>query len=258
MAIETIEELSSELTQVGERFAPRGSRLGYFAALYGLMTHRVADGLAAGRFQHGDRMQRLACHFASRYLSALERFEAGGPAPASWQVSFDAAPRWRPIVLQHLLLGINAHINFDLGIAAAEVAGAEGLPAVERDFDEINLVLAELLGDVQDRLATVSPWMGLLDLVGGRKDEEVVNFSMRKARDAAWQVARDFSTLTPEAQSAAEQRLDARVAEFARVVAHPGYLISAACIPIRLRETASPARIIEALSAVDRGAIVAA
>jgi hypothetical protein len=252
MPVETIEELSAELQRVGERFAGEGSRLGYFAALYGLMTHRVAEGLAAGRFEHGDRMQRLACHFAARYLSAVERFEAGEPAPAAWQVSFDAASRWRPIVLQHLLLGINAHINFDLGIAAAEVAvapgGDGGLEAVEHDFNEINAVLAELLGDVQDRLARVSPWMGLLDVVGGRKDEEVGNFSLRKAREAAWQVARRLSTLAEEDRPAAEAALDAHVAHFARVVWLPGFLVTAACIPIRLRERASPAEVIAALS----------
>jgi hypothetical protein len=252
MTIETIEELSSELQRLGTRFAEQDSRLGYFAALYGLMTHRVGEGVTAGRFEHPDRMQRLACHFAARYLSAVERFEAGQPAPAARLVSFDAASRWRPIVLQHLLLGINAHINFDLGIAAAEVAtvaGADGgLDAVEHDFNEINAVLAELLGDVQDRIARVSPWMGLLDVVGGRKDEALVNFSLRKARDAAWQVARRLSTLSDEDKPPAESALDAHVAHFARVVSHPGILVTAACIPIRVRETVSPAEVIAALT----------
>ncbi len=250
MTVATIDELSVELQRLGERFAARGSRLGYFASLYGLMTGRVADGMAAGRFEDAERMQRLACHFAARYLAALERFEAGADAPASWRVAFEAAPAWRPIVVQHLLLGVNAHINFDLGIAAAQVAGGGDLAAVEHDFNEINAVLAELLGDVQERLARVSPWMGILEVVGGRKDEAIVNFSMRHARDAAWRAAIGFAGVSAEGMPAAEHDLDTRVAKFARKILWPGLLVSAACIPIRLRETAAPAEVIEVLRQV--------
>src|SRR4051812_27477119 len=81
--ISTIGELSGALHDLGVRFGERGSRLGYFSALYALMTARVADGLQSGRFQDGPRMQRLACHFAGRYLAALERYEAGAAAPQS-------------------------------------------------------------------------------------------------------------------------------------------------------------------------------
>jgi hypothetical protein len=37
------------------------------------------------------------------------------------------------LILQHLLLGINAHINLDLGIAAAEGTSAPKLPGLLRD-----------------------------------------------------------------------------------------------------------------------------
>ncbi len=247
MVVTTIDELAHELGVLGERFAAGGSRLGYFASLYGLMTGRVADGLAAGRFEDGARMQRLACHFAARYLAALERFEAGEATPASWRVAFEAARRWRPIILQHLFLGMNAHINFDLGIAAAEIADQDELATVEHDFNEINAVLAELLGDVQARLGRVSPWVGILDVVGGRKDEAVVNFSMQHARSAAWEVATAFSPMSREERMRAESELDARVAKFARAILRPGPMLSVACLPVRLRESASAAEVIEAL-----------
>jgi len=38
----------------------------------------------------------------------------------SWVKAFDATEFWWLIVLQHLLMDMNAHINLDLGIAAAE------------------------------------------------------------------------------------------------------------------------------------------
>lgn len=144
------------------------------------------------------------------------------------------------------MLGMNAHINFDLGIAAAEVADGD-LTAVEGDFMEINLVLSELLEDVQARLASVSPWMGIFDTVAGRHDERIVNFSMQRARDASWLVARKHVALDASLRPAAEEALDVVVARFAKVIEKPGRLISAAAVPVRLRERASVGDVIRAL-----------
>ncbi|MEX2446650.1 MAG: DUF5995 family protein [Dehalococcoidia bacterium] len=247
MTIDTADLLLVELRRRATLAAERDDRGGYFAALYALMTERVCEGVQSGRFTDGDRLQRLTCHFAARYLDALDRYEAGGPTPASWTVAFEAARRWRPIILQHVLLGMNAHINYDLGISAAQVSDGGRLHDVQGDFDEINAVLAELLEDVQERLGAVSPWMRILDFVGGRKDEVVVNFSMRHARDAAWDVATRYAPLDAEARAAAEADLDRRVARFAGVVRKPGRLISCAAVPVRLRERASVAEVIAAL-----------
>jgi len=61
---------------------------------------------------------------------------------------------------------MNAHINYDLAITAAELGARSGMESVRGDFLEINRVLAGLLEEVQRRVASVSPWMGFLDFVG--------------------------------------------------------------------------------------------
>lgn len=246
--IDTADLLLAELRRLAREAGPREDRGGYFAALYALMTERVAQGLASGRFHDGDRLQMLTCHFASRYLSALDQYSSGAEPPASWGVAFQASSRWRPIILQHLLLGMNAHINFDLGIAAAQVSERGRLEDVQDDFDSINLVLAELLDDVQLRLGRVSRWMRILDFVGGRNDEAIVNFSMQHARRAAWGVAQEYAPLGASGREALERDLDRRVARFAQVVLKPGPITRTALIPIRIRERASVAEVIEALS----------
>lgn len=250
--IDTAEGLLEELRREALAAGARDDRGGYFAALYALMTERVCRGLSEGRFREPERLQVLTCHFAARYLSALRAYREGGTPPKSWQIAFDAGDRWRPIILQHLLLGMNAHINFDLGISAAQISEQSSLQDVEADFNEINAILAELLGDVQDRLGRVSPWMRILDFVGGRKDEVIVNFSMRHARDAAWKVAERYVPLDADARLATEADLDRRIAGFARVVLKPGRLISVAAVPVRLRERASVAEVIEALGVSSR------
>ncbi len=251
LSIDTIDRLCTELRGVAEDCAARNDRVGYFAALYTLMTERVRADIERERFRDGARLERLACHFAGRYLVALERYRAGEPAPQSWVVAFETADHWRPLILQHLMLGMNAHINFDLGIAAAEVADDDDLARVRDDFFEINDVLAELFEVIQRRMAVVSPWLGILDQVGGRKDDAVVNFSMRRARDAAWRVAETYAPLDAAARLEAERELDARFARFAQVVVKPGRLITTAALLIRLRELASPGEVIEVLCQAD-------
>ena len=103
----------------------------------------------------------------------------------SWELALDAAEARRPIVLQHLLLAINAHVNLDLGIAAAETAPGDALPSLRRDFDRINEIIASLIAGVRHDLATISPWIGLLDRLGGRHDDEIIRFSMEVARTEA-------------------------------------------------------------------------
>src|SRR5690606_9901383 len=128
---------------------------GYFAVLYRRVTARVDDGIRQGRFEDGARMERLDVVFANRYLDALARYRAGEATTRSWAVAFRAAETWNPLVLQHLLLGMNAHINLDLGIAAAETAPGAALPGLERDFHEITTLLGEMLDDVQDRIGRI-------------------------------------------------------------------------------------------------------
>lgn len=247
--IVSMTELEARLTNIADTCRRDDDRLGYFAALYQVMTAYVREGIASGRFEDGRRMERLACHFAGRYLAALERYRDGDRAPHSWGVAFGAGTRWRPVILQHLLLGMNAHINFDLGIAAAELADdlPGGLPTLRRDFDEINALLGELQREIQRRVGTVSPWMRVLDFVGGRTEEYVLNFSMQKARDAAWRVAETHSPLDVAGRAGDADALDLRIAHFARVIDKPGRKISMALLPARLREDQNVAHVISAL-----------
>src|SRR3954468_12203244 len=103
--IGSLSEFLEALEGIVERAVQEEDRLGYFAALYRKVTSKAAEGIRDGFFDDGPRMERLAVGFANRYLTAMERFRAGEPATRSWQVSFEAARTWRPLIVQHLLLG---------------------------------------------------------------------------------------------------------------------------------------------------------
>jgi hypothetical protein len=144
-----------------------------------------------------------------------------------------------------LLLGINAHINLDLGVAAAQTCPGALLPGLQRDFAEINHILAELLDEVQGKLGALSPWLGWLDRVGGKTDEAIFRFSLQRARTVAWWAAQDLAALAPEQQQQQILALDERIADLARKILRPGVLISTAALMIRLVEENDVAKIMD-------------
>ena len=244
---QTIDEVIEQLNDIIAWSRREKSRLGYFAVLYRNVTANVKEGIATGRFEDGPRMEQLDVTFANRYLDAMHQFRRGQQPTRCWQASFRAASSSWPIVLQHLLLGMNAHINLDLGVASALVSPGDRLPALRRDFDEINTILSAMTDDVQDKLNNVWPYMSLCDRVGCRTDETVMNFSLRRARTAAWSVAQRLAPLSPAEMEAEIDRIDRRAAMLARLVRYPGLTASLATLVIRLCEKNNIPHIIDVL-----------
>jgi len=249
-AMEGFVATTRALDAIVERAAAGGDRAGYFAAMYRAVTATVAGRAEAGRFADAARMERFVGAFAARYLDAEAAWRAGGPVSESWRVAFEASRRWRPTILQHLLLGINAHINLDLGVTAAELGGPSSLDALRVDFDAVNDVLAELVDGCQGALDQVSPWLDWCDRLGGRGDEVLINFSLRRARAQAWSVATRLAALDGAARAATITAVDEETARFGRAVAHPGVWPSTVLLAVRLRERAAPRDVMALLAAV--------
>lgn len=247
--IETVAEVLEALDAIIDRALEAGSRVGYFAAIYRKVTAKVAEGIAAGFFDDNERMQRLDVTFASRYLCALALHEQGGRPTRSWELAFEAAAASRPIVLQHLVVGINAHINLDLGIAAAETAPGPTIADLRADFDRINEILAMLMASIERDVAEISPWIGLLARIGGRHDDEIVRFSIEAARAEAWRFATELAPIARRHWGGPIGARDARVARLARIVLHPG-LLAAGLLVIRARESNDVRHNIEVLTRV--------
>ena len=248
MPAATIQEVLDQLDAVVAEARREGSRIGYFAAMYRAVTADVQRGIAAGRFADGARMERLDVVFANRYLDALADWRAGRPTSRCWTRAFEAASRWPPVIVQHLLLGMNAHINLDLAIAAAETAPGADIHTLQGDFDEINRILVARIDDVQDRIAAVSPWMWLLDTIGERTDEALCGYCIARAREIAWENALRLAPLAPAARADEVRRSDLLVAALAIPLERPGPLARAALLCARVRETQDVGRVLDALA----------
>ena len=244
----TIDQVIERLTAIVEESTADRSRLGYFAALYRKVTIQVKQGIEEGRFDDGPRMRRLDVIFASRYLDAFDEYRSGGTPTRSWLFAFEVSEQWWPIVLQHLLLGMNAHINLDLGIAAARTVPPKQLLDLQSDFNKINTILASLVGGVQEELAQIWVTLRLLNRYLGDVETSVINFSMTKARDHAWSVAQRMAPLNEAAQAVKITQLDSDALKLARLVRHPGVVGDLLTKTIRAGERGTIPRIIDILS----------
>lgn len=234
--IHTIDEVLAALDHIIQESKDDQSPLGYFAALYRKVTQKVKDGIAEGFFEDGPRMEKLDVIFASRYIDAYNEYQSGEKPTISWIKAFDLSKKYWPIVLQHLLIGMNAHINLDLGIAAAEVMKGKNIEDLKGDFDKINEVLASLVGDVEKDLSQIWPTLSKILKWTGKFDTFLINFSMELARDGAWNFAVKFAN-TPEDQKAdLIKTRDQSVSDIGKLVINPGWIVSLVFKIIRLGE----------------------
>jgi hypothetical protein len=106
----TLDEVVDALDSIIKWSIETPSRLGYFAALYMRITIAVGVAIKQGGFEDGPRMERFDVAFAERYFAAVNGHfhprQFRGPTH-SWQVTFDAAQRAEPIIVAHMLAGVN-------------------------------------------------------------------------------------------------------------------------------------------------------
>jgi hypothetical protein len=224
--------------------------LGYFPALYRQVTLKVKQGIAQGLFDNGLRMARFDALFANRYFAAYQAFRVGGQPTKSWQVAFNGTRSGQLIILQDLLVGINAHINLDLGVATGETFQGAALEGFRDDFDKINDILASLLPKVEMVVGQFSPLLGILSKIGGKDVIEVLDFSMDAARDDAWMHAVILSVQPPSVRAMTIKALDDKVAFLGKIIANPSGLVARAVSLIRETESTDVPAIIDALNGI--------
>ena len=191
--------------------------LGYFAGMYARVTADIAASITQGRFEDGERMDRFATIFAELYTRC---HRPGATRPRCWQATFDVAADDRLIIFQHLLLGINSHVNHDLPQAVVTVADATGdLAGVKPDFDAINDLLGAMSKGILGDLDRVSSWANEAGTLGGGR---LFNFSLERARDQAWATAQRLFPLSAADRACEVAELDRLTSVLAFLITRPG------------------------------------
>jgi hypothetical protein len=237
MRAQNIDEVVDGLAGIVREAARAGDRIGYFAALYRQVTVEVRTAIHSGLFDDGERMDRFDTAFGNRYFDAHDAWRRDRRGPRCWREAFGLLDDAGTVIIQHLLLGVNAHINLDLAVAAARTSPGGAIHELRRDFLLINDILGRVVLAVQHSVGALSPLLSLLDRVGARTDERILDFSIRQSREEAWYNAVLLAGQSQEEREATIDRLDVRAAVLARLVARPSGLVRPALELIRSTES---------------------
>lgn len=181
----SIAQVIAEMRALGATM-PAADGVADFHRMYLHVTELVGAAVAERSFEDPAFMERLDCVFAGLYLDACRASDES--RNSAWQPLFALRAQPRTASLQYALAGMNAHINYDLGLALVRTCRQLGrtldAPGVRADFLAVNAILAAQVQQVRESyLAGVALEVDraaspVLDVVGG--------WSIEAARDAAW------------------------------------------------------------------------
>ena len=185
-----MEELIGRMAALLEPLQADGDRRRYFHATYQRTTIAIAEELDRGGFADPEWVERWDIAFADLYLDALEASLAGQLPARPWEIAFNAPADLPP--LRHVLLGMNAHINYDLPQALVSVITDEQfddatmLARREADHRAIDDVLAARVAAEDDELTRLSGPGPLLDRLLRPFNRLGTQRFLREARRKVW------------------------------------------------------------------------
>jgi hypothetical protein len=227
-----IDELIGRMDALLESLRAAGDQRRYFCATYLRTTVAVAGELGRGGFSDPGWVERWDVAFADLYLDALRAALAGRRPPAPWAAAFGAPAGLPP--LRHVLLGMNAHINYDLPqallavITDEEFADPVLLARRESDHRVIDEVLAARVGAEGDELAVVSGPGSRLDRLLRPLSQRATRRFLREARGKVWANAIVLSAARargPEAYGSTLAQLEQLSAAKVTALQAPGQIL---------------------------------
>jgi hypothetical protein len=181
-----------------ESWEQAGDQRAIFLRCYWMTTTNLEHAIFEGQFQDSGWITGLLQLFARYYFHALDAYQRQARGlPQVWRYTYDAARLPGFLPLQHLMLGVNAHINYDLVLALTNLLQREWAQLSDEqrlsrhaDHTQVNQIIAATLDDVQDQvIERWQPAMSVVDLVLGPLDEWVTSQWIFRWREAVWQNA---------------------------------------------------------------------
>jgi hypothetical protein len=238
LAPESASEAFECLTLVGARLRAAGDPRAAFTDVYAVITRRVSEALSdsdAPLFEEPQFISQLAGRFCALYLAALRRSLSGEPEPIrAWAVADrKGTSRWT-LPVQHALLGLNAHINYDLALgllanisALGEACDAAKMASYHHDHHAVNRILEAAIPEVLELLSGRygCPVARLVLAARGKVRRAACRatlFTLEVWRERVWD---DLVTMLGAADVAGvlhvETRMNLRAGMFARLLGLP-------------------------------------
>lgn len=190
-----VAEVAGRMQDRLDRLPPELAHRAAFLATYLRTTVAVGEAVDGGSFEDPDWVERWDAVFAELYLDAHDAELAGSPAvPRPWRLAF-TAPAELP-ALRRVLLGINAHVNYDLPQALLAVISPDGfadpvlLARRQRDHERIDAVLASRVSAEDGELSAEQT---LLDRLLRPLNRLSSKRFLREARQKVWHNAMELN-----------------------------------------------------------------
>jgi len=186
-----MDALIERMRELLEPLEAAGDPKRIFHATYLRTTIAVAEEIRRpGGFIDPDWTERWDVAFADLYLEALEQLQAGAQPSRPWAIAFGVPPGLP--ILNRLLLGMNAHINYDLPqallavITDEEFDDPELIARREADHKAIDDILASRVSAEDDELVSTGGPGSLLDRVLKPLNRRGTKRFLREARQKVW------------------------------------------------------------------------
>jgi hypothetical protein len=184
----------------------------YFLSTYSRTTRAMAAALEDGRFEDPPWVEEWDVVFADLYLDALRAYRgARDSAPRPWRVAFEADPALPPIT--HLLLGMNAHINYDLPqaliavIAPEDVADTRLMDRRRRDHERVDGILVERVAAEDGEVKKATGGLRLVDRAATPLNHAASKRFLKEARRKVWHNTLELHAARLRGEEAYRRRL---------------------------------------------------
>jgi Family of unknown function (DUF5995) len=227
---EPVEALVARMTSALEDLSAEGDPGRFFLGTYLRITLAIGSAIDAGRFEDGGWVADWDVDFAELYLDALIAYRRDpATAPEPWRLAFGADPGLPPEA--HVLLGVNAHINYDQPqsivrvIPPADMADADVVARRHRDHEAIDGVLATQVALEDRALQEAGGRRTLLDRVAAPANRLAVRIFLAESRRKVWANTLELHTARlagPDAYADRVADLSAAAAERVADLLRPG------------------------------------
>lgn len=153
--------LIERMKEIDDRLIADNDERQHFHGAYVRSTCSVLDEAEQGKFIDGDWAERWGLAFAQLYMDAFDAWERGEAPPGPWKVAFEASRDPDITPFHQALLGINAHINYDLPQALLAVISDDDFDDDEvmairaTDHDHVDEILVRRVPEEEKRMALV-------------------------------------------------------------------------------------------------------
>jgi hypothetical protein len=213
---DTIDDVIARFEATFQPLIERNDEQRHFHGVYYRNTVAVKKELEQGGFVDPDWVEWWDVVFANLYLGALEQWSRGERPSGPWRVAFQAARDPAIPPLRHVLVGLNAHLNYDLPQAFLAVVTDDDFanPALiekrQRDFKHIDdIVVARVKEEEYELKKVEEPGdRTLLDRILTPFNRMASKRFLKESRAKVWHNSEELSRARRRGPEAYARRLE--------------------------------------------------